>query len=432
MTHIVRSALPLTVVILLGVALAACSPIPARTDSAPPEPALPVPAVSVPVVPKFVCPAATNCPVCPLCPSPRPEPREAQFQPASWADLPGWDGVSHAASLRTFIAGCERLRTRPVWKAACSGARDVAPGNDMAARTFFETHFSAYRIIAPDGDDKGLVTGYYEPVLTGRREREGAFRYPVYGVPDDLIVVDLADINPELRHMRLRGRLQGRRLVPYLSRAEIEASAGSFAARPLAWVANAVDLFFLQIQGSGQIEFGSGGRIRLGFADQNGYPYRSLGRALADRGELKLDETSMQSIKSWAAKNPGKLQDALNTNPSYVFFRELPLKGADTDGADGPPGALGAPLTPGYSVAVDPRFIPLGAPVYLSTTFPASTALLQRLVVAQDTGGAIRGAIRADFFWGTGDDAGAQAGRMRQQGKMWLFWPSNTALPQPE
>ncbi len=322
------------------------------------------------------------------------------------------------------------MESRTVWRSVCENARNAVAGGETAARAYFETHFSAFRIIAPDADGEGLVTGYYEPVLAGSRERVGEFRYPVFGIPDDLIVVDLAELYPELRHLRLRGRLQGRRLVPYLPRAEIDASAGAFPARPLAWVASAVDLFFLQIQGSGQIEFSSGVRVRLGFADQNGYPYRSLGRTLADWGELKLEQTSMQAIKAWAAKNPGKLQAALNTNPSYVFFRELPLKIADANDAEGPPGALGAPLTPGYSVAVDPRFVPLGAPVYLSTTFPSSTNPLQRLVMAQDTGGAIRGAIRADFFWGTGEDAGTQAGRMRQRGKMWLLWPRSAALPQ--
>lgn len=350
----------------------------------------------------------------------------------TWADLPGWNQTGHLRSLQAFLAGCARIQARAVWKNVCADARGVGVDGEAAARVFFETHFAPYRIIAPDGDEEGLVTGYYEPVLAGRREQSADFPYPVFGVPDDLIVVDLAELHPELRTLRLRGRLQGRRLVPYLSRAEIDASAGALPARPLAWVANAVDLFFLQIQGSGQIEFASGERVRLGFADQNGYPYRSLGRALVDRGELKLEQASMQAIKAWAAKNPGKLQDALNTNPSYVFFRELPLKSAEADGMEGPTGALGVPLTPGHSVAVDPRFIPLGTPVYLATTYPGSTKPLQRLVLAQDTGGAIRGAIRADFFWGTGDDAGTQAGRMRQRGRMWLLWPKNAPIPQPE
>ena len=177
-----------------------------------------------------------------------------------------------------------------------------SPALESAAREFFEANFSVYRVVAPDGSDEGLVTGYYEPVLAGRREQSSEYRFPIYGAPDDLIVVDLAELHPELRHLRLRGRLQGRRLVPYYSRAEIDASAPSLSARPLAWVANAVDLFFLQIQGSGQIEFSSGERVRMGFADQNGHPYRSLGRTLIERGEMKLEQASMQSIKAWAAK----------------------------------------------------------------------------------------------------------------------------------
>jgi membrane-bound lytic murein transglycosylase A len=251
----------------------------------------------------------------------------------------------------------------------------------------------------------------------------------VYGVPDDLIVVDLAGLHPELRNLRLRGRLQGQRLVPYHSRAEIDAAAAAFPARPLAWVADPVELFFLQIQGSGQVEFSPGDRVRLGFAEQNGHPYRSLGRYLVDRGEMKLEQASMQSIKAWAAANPDKLRDALNANPSYVFFRELPPPSGPLDG---PPGALGVPLTPGYSIAIDPRYVPIGAPLFLATTHPLSARPLERLMMAQDTGGAIRGALRADFFWGTGDEAGTQAGRMRQSGKAWLLWPRGEALPGPQ
>jgi membrane-bound lytic murein transglycosylase A len=310
----------------------------------------------------------------------------------------------------------------------CAEARKVGQEDEAAARAFFENYFSAYRIVAPDGATEGLVTGYYEPILKGRRTRAGAFRHPVYGVPDDLIVVDLAELHPELRNLRLRGRLQGQRLVPYYARGEID-GATTFPARPLAWVTDAVELFFLQIQGSGLIEFAPGDRVRLGFAEQNGHPYRSLGRYLVDRGELKIEQSSMQAIKAWGTANPEKLQEALNANPSYVFFRELP---APSGPHDGPPGALGAPLSPGYSAAVDPRFIPLGAPLFLATTYPLSSRPLERLVMAQDTGGAIRGAIRADFFWGTGDEAGTQAGRMRQQGRMWVLWPRGEDLPRPQ
>jgi membrane-bound lytic murein transglycosylase A len=236
------------------------------------------------------------------------------------------------------------------------------------------------------------------------------------------VVVDLGAVNPETRPLRLRGRLEGRRLVPYWSRGEIDARGAAFGAPVIAWSADPVELFFLQIQGSGQVRLESGSVIRVGYADQNGHPYRSLGRHLVDRGELVLEQASMQGIKAWAAANPDKLRDALAQNPSYVFFRELPA-------TDGPIGALNVPLHAERSLAVDRRFVPLGAPVYLATTYPLSEERLERLMAAHDTGGAIRGVVRADFFWGTGPEAGAQAGRMRQQGQLWLLWPIGEPLP---
>jgi membrane-bound lytic murein transglycosylase A len=371
------------------------------------------------------CAPAAPCAACPVCQLPKPVPEEAAYKETPWTEVPSWGQTPFLPSLKAFIEGCSQSQSKPPWQKACTAARKSV-SNEHAARTFFESIFAAYRIVAPDGREEGLVTGYYEPILKGRRQKGAGFPHPVYAVPDDLIVVDLAELHPELRGMRLRGRLQGRRLVPYYSRSEIEAAAPAFPARPLAWVADPVELFFLQIQGSGQIELPSGERYRLGFADQNGHPYRSLGRYLIDRGELKVDQASMQAIKSWAASRPQMLQDALNANPSYVFFRELP---PPRSALDGPLGALGVPLTPGYSIAVDPGHIPLGAPVFLQTTQPLSTVPLNRLVMAQDTGGAIRGAIRADFFWGTGEEAGNQAGRMRQLGRMWLLWPKGEALP---
>ncbi|MBC7803665.1 MAG: MltA domain-containing protein [Candidatus Parcubacteria bacterium] len=306
-------------------------------------------------------------------------------------------------------------------RSACDKVLAAAPRDEPAARAFVETTFDAWAISGTDGAREGLVTGYYEPVLPGSRTRSERFRHPVYGVPGDLVAVDLESVNPELKGMRLRGRLVGGRLVPYWTRAEIEAKT-AFGAPVLAWVEDPVELFFLQIQGSGQIELASGERLRLGYGDQNGHPYRSMGRYLVERREMTLDQASMQGIKAWAAANPRKLREALDANPSYVFFKE-------TAGSGGPIGTLGAPLTAGHSIAVDPRHVPLGAPVFLDTTMPLSAQPLQRLVAAQDTGGAIRGVLRADFFWGTGNEAGALAGRMRQQGRMWLLWPRGETPP---
>jgi len=171
--------------------------------------------------------------------------------------------------------------------------------------------------------------------------------------------------------------------------------------------------------------------VRVGYADQNGQPYKSIGRYLVKQGELKLEDASMQGIKAWGVAHPTKVQALLDQNPSYVFFRELqaPPTGHGS-GADGPVGALGVALTPERSIAVDPRFIPLGAPVFLATSWPGSSLPLQRLVLAQDSGGAIRGAVRADYFWGFGDTAGAQAGRMRQSARMWVLLPRDYPLPQ--
>jgi membrane-bound lytic murein transglycosylase A len=375
------------------------------------------------------CSSAADCPPCPACAPPRQSTPEARYEAVAWSDIPGWRDVTLAPSLRAFLVGCAKLRSASAWQGVCARGRDVPTEDEGSVRVFFEFEFTPYRVVSAEQSDQGLVTGYYEPVVQGRLTKSGAFAYPVYGVPDDLIVVDLATVVPELKPFRLRGRLEGNRLVPYYSRSEIEdrgvraGSADSDGAPVLAWVADPVDLFFLQIQGSGQVELESGERIRLGYADQNGHPYRSLGRYLIDKGELTLEQVSMQSIKAWTRANPDKVKEALNANPSYVFFRQLPA------GDAGPLGALGVPLTAGYSVAVDPRYIPLGAPVFLATSYPLSDQALERLMVAQDTGGAIRGAVRADFYWGTGETAGELAGRMRQTGRVWLLWPRGERPP---
>jgi membrane-bound lytic murein transglycosylase A len=260
-------------------------------------------------------------------------------------------------------------------------------------------------------------------MLQGSRKRSERARYPLYGVPDDLLVVELGELYPELKGMRLRGRLEGRKVVPYYSRAEIESGKAAFAGKELAWVEDPVELFFLQIQGSGRVRLADGSFVRVGYADQNGHPYKAIGKVFIERGELPANKVSMQSIQGWARDNPAKLPELLNSNPSYVFFRELPA------GVDGPPGAQGLPLTPGGSIAVDPKHLPLGTPVLLATTQPGNGAPLNKLVVAQDTGGAIRGPLRADFFWGYGADAGKLAGAMKQSGRMWVLWPAGMEPP---
>jgi membrane-bound lytic murein transglycosylase A len=289
-------------------------------------------------------------------------------------------------------------------------------------RAFLEQRLLPWQINQAEGGSEGLITGYYEPLLHGSRTFSPKYRYPVRAAPDDLLVVDLSTLYPELKNLRLRGRLQGNKVVPYYSRAEIEAGDAPLSGKELAWVDDPVELFFLQVQGSGRIVMDDGEIMRVGYADQNGYPYRSIGRWLVDNGELTLDQASMQGIKDWVRRNPQRLPELLNTNPSYVFFRELPNHDA------GPLGALGVPLTPERSIAIDPRGMPLGAPVWLATTRPNSNEAMNRLVLAQDTGGAIRGNVRADFFWGFGDQAGKLAGAMKQPGRMWVLLPRDYPL----
>lgn len=365
------------------------------------------------------------CTIAPPKPVTEPVPAKpaAPFAPSNWEALPDWQTLDLQPSWSAFLQSCRALKNKPGWQETCARADGLAQPDNAALRGFFEQGFTPYQVFNQDGSEQGLITGYYEPRLTGSRVRTERFRYPLYAAPDDLLTIDLGEVYPQLKDLRLRGRLQGKRIVPYFSRADIDGGKAALQGRELFWVDDAVELFFLQIQGSGRIELPDGSLVKVGYAEQNGHPYVSIGRKLIDMGELKAEEASMQGIKSWAEKNPEKLGALLAQNPSYVFFRELP------DGLSAPLGALGVPLTNEYSIAIDPRTIPLGAPVLLSTTYPNSAEPLNRLMLAQDTGGAIRGAVRADFFWGFGEQAGAQAGRMKQRGRMWVLFPKGLEPP---
>jgi membrane-bound lytic murein transglycosylase A len=341
----------------------------------------------------------------------------APFAVSKWEMLPDWQTTNLQPAWAAFLQSCLALKSKPGWQAVCTRTGELAQPDNTALRAFFEEGFTPYQVFNPDGSSQGLITGYYEPKLAGSRARTERFRYPLYAVPDDLLTIDLGEAYPQLKDLRLRGRLQGKRVVPYYNRAEIEAGKAALQGRELFWTDDAVELFFLQIQGSGRIELPDGSLVKVGYAEQNGHPYISIGRKLVEMGELKIEEASMQGIKDWAKQYPEKLPALLAQNPSYVFFRELP------NGLSAPLGALGVPLTEAYSIAVDPRTIPLGAPVFLATTYPNTAEPLNRLVLAQDTGGAIKGAVRADFFWGFGEQAGIQAGRMKQGGQMWVLFP---------
>lgn len=355
----------------------------------------------------------------------------ALLKPAQWQDIEGFAEDDISAAWPAWLQSCATLKNKTLqpWQAACSAASALSKPNKQQVQAYFAEHFNVFSTNNTDGSDTGLITGYYQPLLKGSRNKSSQYPHPLYKQPADLITVDLGETYPELKNKRIRGKLvadkDGRnKLVPYSTRAEIETTASPIAGNELVWINDQVESFFLQVQGSGIVQFENGESMQVGYADQNGQAYNSIGRVLIERGELSKDQASMQGIKNWATKNPAKLQELLNANPSYVFFRELPA------GLSGPLGALGVPLSAERSVAIDPRHVPLGAPVFLSTTQPNTNKPLKKLMVAQDTGGAIKGGVRADFFWGAGEAAGKQAGSMKQQGKIWVLLPKGFILPE--
>lgn len=383
-----------------------------------------------------VCPAPkpAQCPVCQACSAsekpPVPEasaPVAEPFVAARWADLPDWNSDRQDEAWPAFLASCKAIRQpemKAAWAGVCEAARELGAKLSAAqVRSFYETRLSPYRIVNADGSNQGLITGYYEPLIQGSRWKSPKNPVPVYGVPDDLLQLDFGGLYPETKNMRLRGRVEGHKVLPYWTRAQIEAQGDAFPAKVLLWVNDPVEFFFLQVQGSGQVQLADGSRVRLAYADQNGQPYKSIGRWLVQNGELRLEQAGMAGIQAWVRANPQRLSELLNTNPSYVFFREEQANG------EGPKGSQGVPLTAMRSIAVDTRAIPLGSPVFMAFSMPDGKPM-ERLMLAQDTGGAIRGRVRADFFWGFGAEAGAQAGRMRQQGAMWLLWPKGAELPE--
>jgi membrane-bound lytic murein transglycosylase A len=338
------------------------------------------------------------------------------YKRSTFDAMPGWLNDDVRDAWPAFVNSCSALRAKAEWKDVCGSIKNVNAKDIAEVRNFFEANFVPYQVNHLDGGTEGMITGYYEPFLKGSRSKGGTFQTALYAAPADLLTIDLGSVYPELKNMRLRGRLVGNKVVPYASRAEILPFLNG---KELVWVEDPVDAFFLQIQGSGRVGLENGDVIRVAYADQNGHPYKSIGRYLVDKGELTLDQASAQGIKDWIVKNPTRQDELLNANPSVVFFKEEKI----ADPSIGPKGALGVPLTPQRSIAIDQTQLPLGAPVFLSTTMPLSATPLQRLMVAQDTGGAIRGAVRADFFWGFGREPGEMAGRMKQRGSLWLLLP---------
>lgn len=350
------------------------------------------------------------------------------LKPAQFSDLPGWAQDDQAGALSAFARSCERILKNPPdrafgpdgvggtfgdWQPAC---RALPESDPALARAYFERWFSPWKATMDGRDDEGLFTGYYEPALNGSRVKGGAYTHPLYKKPDDLVMVDLGTFRDELKGQRIAGRVVGGHLKPYEDRAAIEAGRWPHNDSVLIWVDDPVDSFFLHIQGSGRVNLADGSVMRVGYDGQNGHIYYAIGRELIKRGLMDKDDVSLQSIRDWLEANPGEAADLMNMNRSYVFFRELD--------EDGPLGGEGVALTPERSLAVDRSLIPYGVPTWAAIDPPTSGEdPLRRLMVAQDTGGAIQGAVRGDVFWGSGERAAWLAGQMKSKGRYWLLLP---------
>ena len=302
----------------------------------------------------------------------------------------------------------------------CEQAAKLDPPSDAEAKAFYENWFQPHKLNGSRRNSKGLITGYYEPLLQGSLQPSDKYRWPIYQQPEDLLIIDLGDLYPDLANKRVRGRLKGNRVVPYYSREQIEADRSLLAGQELLWVDNRDDVFFLQIQGSGRVQLDTGEFIKLGYANQNGHPYHAIGRTLIERGELSRQEVSLFTIRDWLVAHPQQAESLLNLNPSYVFFTLKP------DSNQGPVGSLNVPLTAERSIAIDPALLKLGVPIWLETNRPGDeSAQYNRLVMAQDTGGAIKGPLRADLFWGHGSEAENAAGTMKEKANLFVLLPKS-------
>lgn len=351
-----------------------------------------------------------------------------RIEPVDFAELPGWRRDNQAAALPALRASCARFLsgrggsgTKWIalspndWRGPCQAVPPDTTATTAAARAYFERWFRPYRVIGREGDE-GLFTGYFEAELTGSRQRVRSSQVPLYGVPRDHVSVDLARFDPKLAGKKLVGRVERGQLVPYHKRGAIDAGALRGQGVELIWADDMVDLYLLHVQGSGRVRLRDGSVLRVGFAGHNGHGYRSIGRVLIKRGELSRNGASWPQIRRWIETHPNEARALLAENPRFIFFRRL-------DGS-GPVGAQGVTLTPERSLAVDRRYIPFGAPVWLATHWPNDEVRpLRRLMVAQDTGAAIKGVVRGDFFWGHGKRALQLAGSMKGRGRYFVLLP---------
>lgn len=361
----------------------------------------------------------------------------ASWQATSFSQLPGWPGAHPERALRAFVTSCQRIQYFPpdqalggqglaadyggkagLWGPACAAAKSVPPDDKGAARRFFQTNFQPY-LVSQSGSTAAKITGYYEPDVAGSTLPGGKYETPILGLPPDLVTIDLGAFDPAKAGEMAVGRLDGRTVKPYYDRFQIENGAVDTRALAIAWVADPVDAYFLQIEGSGRIDLPDGRVMRVTYAGKNGRPYVPIGRVMVQKGLLAPNDVTEQSIRSWLEAHPERARAIMDANPSYVFFKTDPSLSA----AGGPPGALGVPLTARHSIAVDRRYLPLGAPVWLVTTNPVTHGPLDSLVVAQDLGSAITGPLRADLFFGSGPNPSVSAGAMNATGRLYVLLP---------
>lgn len=352
---------------------------------------------------------------------------------SSFASLPNWKSENFQDLAQAYNRSCDRILKKgsqslfgvsekfgkaQEWQIACRKFQKINQQSTKNIRQFFEQNFTPYSTMAGNNPE-GLFTGYYEASLKGSKTRKAPYIYPLRARPDDLVMVNLGEFRDELKGQRIAGRVKGGNLKPYETHKEI--LAGKLPKgqdKALVWVDSPVDAFFIQIQGSGVVALDDGTTMRVGYAGQNGHPYYAVGRELVKQGALRKDEVSLQTIRQWMKTHPNQAQEVMTTNKSYVFFRELDGKG--------PKGGEGVTLTPMRSLAVDHSIIPYGLPVWLSAENPNPQAgQINRLMIAQDTGGAIRGPVRGDFFWGYGAKAEQMAGAMKSKGRYWFLLPKN-------
>jgi len=343
-----------------------------------------------------------------------PNTLQTKVKPSSFYDLPNFEQENFAYVLDVFLKNCQTTKGKILYGKLCMQAKNVTD-----AKSFIEENFTPYRIEGQDGNDKGLLTGYYEAEIHVSHHKSQRYKYPLYATPKDLITVQLASIYPELKNYRLRGRLEGNRLVPYYTRKE--SSSKDINATVLCYCDSLIDKFFLEIQGSGIATFEDNSSIYLGYDNQNGHKYRSIGKYLIDHNEISKDKVSLQSIKKWLLEHPKRVDEVLNYNNSMVFFSKRKQRAT---------GALGIELTPMHSIAVDKRYIPLGNMLYLYADL--NNTKINKIVFAQDTGGAIKGSLRADLFVGSGKDALELAGHLKAPMKLWVLLPKKTKLSSHE